>query len=117
MFRDNGILKQNHYENGVLRFTGLSDEGVGPDGVKNWHIKTTDFDTTGTLISKFTQFDNGDTTSFTFTDGVRTAKWDMDGDNSEDWFVRETIYGADQEVVEVNTYDAWPVLSDDLALA
>lgn len=51
-----------------------------------------------------------------FEGGLRTSKWEVDGDNSEDWVRRETVYGVDGQIVDVNTYDAWPA-DDPLALA
>ena len=118
-YRDDSLTKYHHYEAGELQFISLIDKTGVPgeaSGVKDWHVKQTTFDEFGNMYSKSTSYDNNDSTTLYFEDGQRTKKLEVDGDESETWVRRETIYGADGEIVEVITYDEWPVVEDSLVL-
>jgi hypothetical protein len=105
--RDNGVTTEREYENGALRVSTQRDwDNMGQSrDVKSWDTITTYYEENGDLLAKETIFDDGDVTSFIFEDGLRSLKLEYDGDDSETWLVRETIYGEDQQVIEVNTYD------------
>ncbi len=105
--KDNGVTILKEYEAGVARVVTQEDRapGGGTSDVKNWDSITAFYDSNGVIEARETIFDNGDVTAFLYEGGQRALRLQFDGDDSNSWLVRETIYDANNQVVAIYTYD------------
>ena len=62
------------------------------------------YDENGVIDTRETLYDDGDVTAYLFDDGRKTARYDLDGDNSEVWETREILYDLEGNVIST-TYD------------
>ena len=104
---DDGTTYLTEYENGIRSFQIREDKDEAGNSTDtfDWDFIAFNYDQNGAVTSKETLYDDGDVTALLYEDGVRAFKYELDGDNSQDWVSRETIYDAAGAVVEVNTYD------------
>ncbi len=105
--KDNGVTILKQYEAGVLRVVTQEDRTAdgGPSDVKAWDSINAYYDAGGVIQARETIFDNGDVTAFLYEGGQRALKLQFDGDDSNSWLVRATVYDENNQVAEVNTYD------------
>lgn len=72
--------------------------------MKPWETITTYFSAEGAKELRETVYDNFDFTAIHYENGISSLRLDVDGDVSEPWLLRETIYGSVGGLEQVNTY-------------
>ncbi|MEL6617774.1 MAG: hypothetical protein AAFP16_02785 [Pseudomonadota bacterium] len=104
---DDGKVIESIYENGNLAIKIIQDtDGNGNSSdLRDWDRIIIEYLENGDVQSRATEYDDGDVTAFLFEEGQRSFKFELDGDDSEDWVSRETAYDVDGSVLSVTTYD------------
>ncbi len=104
---DNGKSIATFYQNGspIQKIIQDTDGNGNSSDQFKWDRIFLDYTDGGDLLARTTEYDNGDITAFMFEEGQRAFKFEVDGDDSEDWVSRETIYDTAGNVIEVNLYD------------
>ena len=104
---DDGRVIAILYENGsaITRIVRDTDGMGNSSDLWDWDRIIIDYDPEGRVAARSTEYDDGDITAVLFEDGNRAFKFELDGDDSEDWVSRETIYNPDGSIAAVNTYD------------
>ncbi|MFQ1702444.1 hypothetical protein ACJ5NV_17805 [Loktanella agnita] len=113
---DNGDVKLDRFENGVL-FSSLKADGYHPTfdtppvdgGNAEWSSIETLYSSSGQIESRATIYDDGDTIIFNFEDGERSERVRVDGDGDETWLLSVTTYGEDgNQTVNYDTAEDVP---------
>jgi len=83
---DNGVLKEETFNNGVRSQTVQMDnpQNVSGNGVKSWDSITTYYDSAGKLAGRITQYDNGIFKEESFENGVRSQTRQIDNPQTVD---------------------------------
>ncbi len=111
---DNGVLKEEAYENGVRREMIQMDnpQQVVGAGAKSWDSIVTYYDASGDIAARITQYDNGVLKEESFENGVRSHTrqvdnpQETDGDGVKIWEEIDSYYNASGTIVaRVTKYD------------
>ncbi len=99
---DDGRLREETFENGKLKQSVTLDNPYSEDNAYSWEFQFTIKDENGQNEASGTAYDNGDLLLHLFDAGTKMLKGEFDGDGSEDWLARETLYDTDGAVVDVS---------------
>ena len=94
MFYDDGTVQQTFYVDGIRDTDVRSDVDDGTGGIYAWDAILTGYDDAGRVSVQAIFYDNADLTAYLFDEGVRQTRLEYDKDNSDDWYLRVTDYGA-----------------------
>ena len=118
---DNGLFKEETFENGVRSKTIQMDNPQDPNGagVKSWDVIETYYDQEGQIEARITQYDNGIFKEESFEAGVRTYvrqmdnPQDLEGNGAKNWDTIETYYDASGQIeARLINYDDGRVRQD-----
>ena len=111
---DNGIVREESFENGVRSHTRQMDnpEDAAGSGSKSWDTIDTYYGATGDLLAQVTRYDNGIVRETEYENGVRARVLQLDnpqddeGTGVKSWTSIETFYDpAGQVEARITNYD------------
>jgi hypothetical protein len=111
---DNGVIKEESFENGVRSQTAQYDNPQLGDaaGAKAWDSIIAYYDAQGNMAARLTTYDNGVIYEENFENGIRTFSRQLDnpgdafGEGVKSWESIDSYYGADGELAaRLTKYD------------
>lgn len=118
---DDGVLKEETFENGVRSHVRQLDNPQSSDGngARSWDSIDAYFDAEGDLVGRITVMDNGIVREEEFANGVRVRTVQIDnpqapeGQGAKNWDRIETYYDDNgQKIASITTYDDGRVRQD-----
>ncbi len=104
---DDGRVKTDDYVDGVRIASIIEDRFLGEGGNFAWDTIEFAYNPDGSIAARQTTYDDGDMVLLAYANGAVGMKAELDGDDSESWFIRLTDYNEDGTVGSVTTYDSY----------